>query len=58
MFIPDWDKDGRSAGYKRNAEMAEYADALIAVWDGDSKGTKHMIECMNKLNKKVYIHKV
>ena len=24
--------------------MAEYADALVAFWDGESKGTKHMIE--------------
>jgi hypothetical protein len=27
-----------SAGYKRNEEMAKYADALIAFWDGKSKG--------------------
>lgn len=40
----DWDKYGKSAGYKRNAEMAEYADGLIAFWDGKSKGTKHMID--------------
>ena len=40
----DWDKYGKSAGYKRNEEMAKYADALIAFWDGKSKGTKLMIE--------------
>lgn len=40
------DKDGlvdRSAGFKRNSAMVRYADALIAVWDGRSPGTKHMI---------------
>lgn len=33
-----------NAGFKRNIEMAEFADALIAFWDGESKGTKHMIK--------------
>jgi len=51
----DWGRYGRSAGYRRNAEMAAVADALIAFWDGQSKGTKHMIETMQKLNKPVWI---
>ena len=42
-FPADWDKYGKSAGYKRNLEMAEYADALVAFWDGKSKGTSNMI---------------
>ena len=44
QFPADWRRYGKSAGYKRNAEMASYADMLIAFWDGESKGTKHMIE--------------
>lgn len=47
-FPADWDKHGKSAGYKRNLEMADYADALIAFWDGQSKGTKHMIDIAKK----------
>jgi hypothetical protein len=43
-FPADWNKYGRSAGYIRNSEMADYAEALIAFWDGKSKGTKHMID--------------
>lgn len=43
-FPADWNKHGKSAGYKRNVEMAKYADALIAFWDGESRGTAHMIE--------------
>lgn len=39
-----WDKYGKSAGIKRNERMAAYADALVAVWDGKSRGTKHMIQ--------------
>ena len=52
-FPADWDKHGKSAGYKRNTEMAEYADALIAFWDGESKGTKHMIDIMTGLKKEL-----
>lgn len=43
-FPADWQKNGKSAGYKRNEEMAQNSDALIAFWDGESKGTKHMID--------------
>lgn len=43
-FPADWKKWGRRAGYLRNEQMAQYADALIAVWDGKSPGTRHMIE--------------
>jgi hypothetical protein len=47
-FPANWNRqsDGsydKAAGYKRNHQMAEYADALIAFWDGESKGTAHMI---------------
>lgn len=51
----DWDKYGKSAGYRRNEEMAKVADALVAFWDGDSKGTKHMIDTMKKLGKPVKV---
>lgn len=44
QFPADWERFGKSAGYKRNVEMAENADALIAFWDGKSRGTKHMID--------------
>lgn len=38
-----WDIHGKSAGYKRNAEMAKRATHLLAMWDGKSRGTSHMI---------------
>ena len=47
-FPADWDKYGKAAGYKRNEEMARNADALIAFWDGKSRGTKHMIDLAKK----------
>jgi hypothetical protein len=42
-FPADWNKYGQGAGYRRNSEMANYANGLIAFWDGRSKGTLHMI---------------
>ena len=43
-FPADWDAYGKSAGYRRNVQMAEVADVLVAFWDGSSRGTKHMID--------------
>jgi len=43
-FPADWGNNGKAAGFIRNEEMAGYSDALIAFWDGKSKGTKHMID--------------
>lgn len=43
-FPANWDKYGKAAGYIRNKEMAEYADACVCFWDSKSKGTKHMID--------------
>lgn len=54
-FEPDWDKYPRLAGFIRNKEMAEYADALIAVWDGHSGGTRNMIDTAKRLGLLVYI---
>lgn len=39
----DWDAHPKRAGYLRNVAMAEKAQALIAFWDGKSRGTEHMI---------------
>lgn len=57
-FPADWDRLGKSAGFRRNEEMARYADALIAIWDGQSRGTAHMIEYMRKLGKPVHVMQV
>jgi hypothetical protein len=41
-FPADWNKHGRRAGYLRNLEMAENADAVILIWDGRSLGSAMM----------------
>jgi hypothetical protein len=68
-FVPDW-KDmsepcvvkrnqygeyNALAGMKRNKKMGNYADALLAFWDGKSTGTKDMIDYMRKLGKPVHV---
>lgn len=61
-FPADWDKYGKSAGYIRNKQMAEYASyrkgygALIAFWDGKSRGTKLMIDIAKDHKLKVFVY--
>jgi len=43
-YKASWEKYGKAAGPIRNEEMAEAGDALLAIWDGESAGTEHMIE--------------
>jgi len=54
-YPAEWDKYGKSAGYRRNEEMAKVADGLIAFWDGKSRGTKHMIDLAHQHNLEVKI---
>lgn len=51
----DWQGQGKKAGYLRNARMADKADALVAFWDGQSKGTAHMIDVMQSQGKPVRV---
>ena len=48
IFKADWSKYGRAAGPKRNELMAQYASHLLAIWNGESKGTKSMISLAKK----------
>ncbi len=61
-FIPRWrDPDGTyypGAGHARNSDMASYADALVAVWDGRSKGTGDMIQKAEKAGMPHYVFMV
>jgi len=56
-FPADWNKYGKRAGYLRNKQMGDYADALVAVWDGKSRGTAMMIEIMMDLEKSFKIYR-
>ena len=54
-FPANWGEHGKSAGFIRNKQMADYADALIAIWNGESRGTKHMIDTMLSSKKPVFV---
>ena len=58
IFPANWNKFGKSAGFRRNEEMAHAGDALLALWDGHSNGTRHMIDEMRKVGKTVYLYTV
>lgn len=55
IFPADWDTYGKAAGPIRNAQMAKYADALVAIWDGKSRGTSNMIGEAKDLGLKVVV---
>lgn len=55
---PEWDEYGRAAGPIRNKEMAMECDALVAVWDGESRGTRSMIEKALNYGLPMYVHVV
>ena len=56
LFPADWDGLGKVAGFIRNTNMAKYADALLAVYDGSSKGTAHMIAVAKRNGLKVFVY--
>lgn len=58
QFNAAWQAYGSSAGPRRNRQMAEYADALIAIWDGKSRGTLNMIKEATKRALKVYVMQI
>lgn len=56
MEMPaDWDNLGKRAGFARNEDMGAVAGMALIFWDGQSKGTKHMISTMEKMGKTVYL---
>ena len=54
--MKNWKKYGKQSGMVRNAEMAEIADELVAIWDGESRGTAAMIGVMKKRVKPVTVY--
>jgi hypothetical protein len=56
VYPADWEKYGKSAGFIRNEEMGDIANALIAFWDGESHGTKHMIEYAKNKGLKIRVY--
>lgn len=55
IYLPDWDKHGRGAGFIRNTSIINACDVLIAFWDGESKGTRDSISKAVESMKQVYV---
>lgn len=51
VFPAQWQLYGRSAGYRRNVDIVNDADRVVAFWDGSSRGTKHTIDIAHEKGK-------
>lgn len=49
-YPADWNQYGKSAGYMRNTQMAENAEACVVFRVNNSKGSTHMINIANEKN--------
>ena len=54
QFPAKWTEFGTRAGYLRNVEMSKYADCLILIWDGESRGSKMMKDIAEKKGMKIW----
>lgn len=55
-FLPEYSKYEKSAPLKRNIQIIDYSDIVLAFWDGKSSGTKYVIDNCKKKNKKVIVY--
>lgn len=53
IVCPRYEIYGRVAPIKRNEEMVDACDAVLAIWDGESKGTRHTLNYARKKGKKI-----
>ena len=54
-FLPEYKIHGRYAPLKRNLEIIDNADFVLAFWDGKSRGTKFVIDNCRKINKPIRV---
>lgn len=55
-FLPNYHRYGRKAPLVRNLQIIAYADCVLAFWDGQSRGTKFVIEQCKKQHKKIMVY--
>ena len=51
VFLPEYERYGRAAPIVRNKAIVDYADQILAFWDGRSKGTQSVIRYAEKTGK-------
>lgn len=57
-YPADWKQYGKSAGPRRNMQMAEAGDYIICFWDGKSRGTASMIFYAKRLKKPLKVRRI
>ena len=55
VYLPDWNKNGKAAGFIRNQQIVDNSDIIVAFWDGKSKGTKDTIDKARRAKKPTFI---
>ena len=55
VFLPDWNRFGRSAGFRRNRDIIDNCELCVAFWDGESRGTKSSIDLAKQAGKRVLV---
>lgn len=55
IITPEWEEYGKKAGYIRNRKIWECADAGVAFWDGQSKGTAHSFQIAKTMKKQLFV---
>lgn len=55
IFLPDWERYGKRAGFIRNTDIIKNSDLVFAFWDEKSTGTLNSINTAKKLNIPVII---
>lgn len=55
IYKPDWNRFGKSAGFRRNIDIIKNCDICIAIWDGKSQGTKHSMDLCKAYFKRLYV---
>lgn len=58
IFPPNYEVYGKRAPLVRDKEMVDYADLVIAFWDGQSHGTKYVIDYCKNIGRKCVVHLV
>jgi predicted Rossmann fold nucleotide-binding protein DprA/Smf involved in DNA uptake len=58
VFLPHYDLYGKTAPLKRNDQIAAYADAVLAFWDGSSRGTIYTLRAFHALNKPIRLFRL
>lgn len=54
-FLPEYERYGRGAPLRRNEQIVDMADMVVAIWDGKSRGTKFTVNYAVKKGKPISV---